>query len=220
MPERSRNLLWLILPIIAPVVIVVGLWPTDQATADPEARAYNLAVRLKCPICAGESLAGSQTDLAKNLRARIDEEIAAGTTDDEIVAMFVANYGEQVLLDPPRSGLGHGAVGGAAWHRRCRRVRRVRPEAQRTATPRRFIVNTARIADQIEQVDRDLAEVDSRSSTANSTRRPPSAFVGLPEGTIGARGTTGRRHRSGASRRRPQPTRRPVDRRAVPSPAR
>jgi len=123
MPERARTLLWLIIPALAAVVIIVGLWPTDQATADPEARAYNLAVRLKCPICAGESLAGSQTDLAKNLRLRIDEEIAAGSTDDEIVAIFVANYGEQVLLDPPRSGwgivlwavpLGIAAIGGVA----------------------------------------------------------------------------------------------------------
>jgi cytochrome c-type biogenesis protein CcmH len=80
-------------------------------------------VRLKCPICAGESLAGSQTDLAKNLRLRIDEEIAAGSTDDEIIAIFVANYGEQVLLDPPRTGwgialwavpLGIAVVGGVA----------------------------------------------------------------------------------------------------------
>lgn len=106
MPERARTFMWLIIPVIAAGVIIVGLWPTVQATADPEARSYNLAVRLKCPICAGESLAGSQTDLAKNLRLRIDEEIAAGSTDDEIVAMFVANYGEQVLLDPPRSGWG------------------------------------------------------------------------------------------------------------------
>jgi cytochrome c-type biogenesis protein CcmH len=106
MPERARTVLWLIVPALAAVVIIVGLWPTDQATPDPEARAYNLAIRLKCPICAGESLAGSQTDLAKNLRARIDEEIALGSTDDEIIAIFVANYGEQVLLDPPRSGWG------------------------------------------------------------------------------------------------------------------
>ena len=104
MSDAMRRSLWFIVPVIALVVIVVGLWPGEQATADPEARAYSLAVRLKCPICAGESLAGSQTDLAKNLRARIDDEIAAGSTDDEIVAMFVANYGEQILLDPPSTG--------------------------------------------------------------------------------------------------------------------
>jgi cytochrome c-type biogenesis protein CcmH len=98
--------MWLVVPVIAAVVMIVGLWPTEQVPADPEARAYNLAVRLKCPICAGESLAGSQTDLAKDLRLRIDEEIAAGSTDDEIIALFVANYGEQVLLDPPTTGWG------------------------------------------------------------------------------------------------------------------
>lgn len=103
--ERSRNLAWLVIPTIALVVIVVGLWPSDAAR-DPEARAHALAASLKCPICAGESIAASQTDLAEDLRRLIAEEIAAGTTDDEIEAMFVANYGEQVLLDPPGSGWG------------------------------------------------------------------------------------------------------------------
>jgi len=106
MPERSRGLVWLIVPAIAIVVMIVGLWPGDASAPDPEARAYNLSIRLKCPICAGESIAGSQTDLAQDLRARIDDEIAAGSTDDEIIAMFVASYGEQVLLDPPSTGWG------------------------------------------------------------------------------------------------------------------
>jgi cytochrome c-type biogenesis protein CcmH len=108
MSDTARRFVWLVVPVVALAVIVVGLWPGEQASADPEARAYSLAVRLKCPICAGESLAGSQTDLAKDLRARIDEEIAAGSTDEEIIAMFVTNYGEQILLDPP--GTGWGAV--------------------------------------------------------------------------------------------------------------
>lgn len=106
MSERTRSLAWLIVPVIALAVIVVGLWPGDQASASPEARSYNLAIRLKCPICAGESLAGSQTDLAKDLRVRIDDEISAGRSDEEIIDMFVANYGEQVLLDPPSTGWG------------------------------------------------------------------------------------------------------------------
>lgn len=106
MSDRARNLAWLIVPVIALAIIVVGLWPGDQATTDPEARAHSLAIRLKCPICAGESLAGSQTDLAKDLRALIDDEIAAGSTDQEIIDKFVVNYGEQVLLDPPSTGWG------------------------------------------------------------------------------------------------------------------
>lgn len=106
MSERARKALWLIVPAIALMVLVVGLWPGDGGAEDPEARAYRLSVSLKCPICAGESLAGSQTDLAKDLRARIDEEIAAGSTDEEIRQLFVAAYGEQVLLDPPSTGWG------------------------------------------------------------------------------------------------------------------
>lgn len=106
MRESRRGLAWLIVPAVALVVILVALWPGDNAAEDPEARAYNLAVSLKCPICAGESLAGSQTDLAKDLRTRIDEEIAAGRTDEEIVDAFVAAYGEQILLDPPSTGWG------------------------------------------------------------------------------------------------------------------
>ncbi|MCL1693764.1 MAG: cytochrome c-type biogenesis protein CcmH [Actinomycetia bacterium] len=106
MLESRRGLLWLVVPLIALVVLVVALWPGDDTAADPEARAYSLAISLKCPICAGESLAGSQTDLAKDLRVRIDEEIAAGRTDDEIIASFVESYGEQILLDPPSTGWG------------------------------------------------------------------------------------------------------------------
>lgn len=106
MPDRVRNLAWLIVPVVALAVIVVGFWSGNQESTDPEARAYHLAISLKCPICAGESLAGSQTDLAKDLRALIDEQIAAGRTDEEIIDMFVANYGEQVLLDPPSTGWG------------------------------------------------------------------------------------------------------------------
>ncbi len=106
MSSRTKGLVWFIVPVIALGVIVAGLWPGNEPAPDPEARAYNLSIRLKCPICAGESIAGSQTDLAKDLRARIDDEIAAGSTDDEIIAMFVASYGEQVLLDPPSTGWG------------------------------------------------------------------------------------------------------------------
>lgn len=104
--RRGPNLLWFVIPAIAVGILLVGLWPGSEASQDPEARAYNLAVSLKCPICAGESLAGSQTDLAKDLRTRIDEEIAAGRTDQEIIDSFVAAYGEQVLLDPPSTGWG------------------------------------------------------------------------------------------------------------------
>lgn len=130
MSERSSVLIWLIVPAVAFVVIVVGLWPSETL-ANPEARAHALAVSLKCPICAGESIAASQTDLAEDLRRLIAEEIAAGSTDEEILALFVDSYGEQVLLDPPAGGWGialwaiplvFAVVGGAAIYGLRRRT--------------------------------------------------------------------------------------------------
>lgn len=105
MSEKLGVGAWLIVPAIALAVIVVGLWPT-ATEADAEARAHALAESLKCPICAGESIAVSQTDLAADLRTLIADEIAAGRTDTEIRDLFVRNYGEQVLLDPPVGGWG------------------------------------------------------------------------------------------------------------------
>ena len=103
--DRFGVVAWLIVPAVAVVVIVVGLWPSESP-ANPEARAHALAVSLKCPICAGESIDASQTDLAEDLRLLIAEEIADGSTDEEILALFVDSYGEQVLLDPPAGGWG------------------------------------------------------------------------------------------------------------------
>lgn len=130
MSERLGVIAWLIVPAVALVVIVIGLWPSDSP-ANPEARAHALAVSLKCPICAGESVAASQTDLAEDLRRLIAAEIADGSTDEEILALFVQSYGEQVLLDPPAGGWGIAlwalplllaVVGGAAIYGLRRRV--------------------------------------------------------------------------------------------------
>ena len=49
----------------------------------------------------------SNADLAKDMRRIIREQLIAGKSRDEIVAYFVARYGDYVLLKPPveRAGL-------------------------------------------------------------------------------------------------------------------
>jgi cytochrome c-type biogenesis protein CcmH len=39
------------------------------------------------------------------MRAEIEQRLAAGASDDEVRAFFVARYGEWVLLEPTREGL-------------------------------------------------------------------------------------------------------------------
>lgn len=72
----------------------------------PVDRAEVLAGRLRCPTCQTVSVAESPSETARAMREIIAQQIAAGGSDDEIIAFFVDRYGTWILLDPPRSGAG------------------------------------------------------------------------------------------------------------------
>lgn len=71
--------------------------------ADPalEARVMVIAEELRCVVCQNETLAASQADLARDLRAQIRLQLEQGRTRQEIVDFMVARYGEFVLYRPP-----------------------------------------------------------------------------------------------------------------------
>jgi cytochrome c-type biogenesis protein CcmH len=71
--------------------------------SDPrlEARARALSAELRCLVCQNQSIAESNADLAVDLRRQINEQIAAGRTDGEIVDFMVQRYGDFVLYRPP-----------------------------------------------------------------------------------------------------------------------
>jgi cytochrome c-type biogenesis protein CcmH len=67
-------------------------------------RTMELARKLQCPICAGQSVADSQVTLARQMRDVIEEKVQAGESDQQILDYFVQRYGEDVLSEPPKSG--------------------------------------------------------------------------------------------------------------------
>jgi len=71
--------------------------------ADPvtNKRAVNLAEQLRCLVCQNQSIADSNAELAVDLRRQINEQIAQGRSDGEIVDFMVQRYGEFVLYRPP-----------------------------------------------------------------------------------------------------------------------
>jgi cytochrome c-type biogenesis protein CcmH len=84
--------------LLAALVAVVVLQPAAPMTdAD---RADALASDLRCPDCAGLSVADSHTASAVAIRQQIDELIAGGATDTEIREHFTDRYGDWVLLAP------------------------------------------------------------------------------------------------------------------------
>ncbi len=92
------------------VAVVAGLlalaWSASLASAEDmySERTLRLARQIHCPICAGESIADSQTELARQMRGIIEEKVEAGESDQEIRDYFVARYGESILFEPPKSG--------------------------------------------------------------------------------------------------------------------
>lgn len=66
-----------------------------------ERRMVAISEELRCLVCQNESLAGSQADLAKDLRREIREQIKAGRSDQEILDFMVGRYGDFVRYRPP-----------------------------------------------------------------------------------------------------------------------
>lgn len=91
---------------VAVVVIVVGLLPGNADPVGDSERVDALASNLRCPFCAGESIADAPAQVARDLEGFIVEKVEEGWSDDEIYAFFVSRYGERVRLDPPLGGWG------------------------------------------------------------------------------------------------------------------
>src|SRR5205823_8908471 len=67
-------------------------------------QAWRIALELQCPICQGQSVAESNSQLAIQMRALIREKLAAGESRDAILQFFVDRYGENVLMSPRLGG--------------------------------------------------------------------------------------------------------------------
>ncbi len=96
----TRFLLALVLAAVPLLAVAKDAVPTAQ---DPVAaqRAVGLSEQLRCLVCQNQSIADSNADLALDLRRQINEQIAAGRTDGEIIDFMVQRYGDFVLYRPP-----------------------------------------------------------------------------------------------------------------------
>ncbi len=66
-----------------------------------EQRLITISEEMRCLVCQNESLAGSRSDLANDLRREIRNLIQEGKTDEQIRAFMVERYGDFVLYRPP-----------------------------------------------------------------------------------------------------------------------
>ncbi|HEX9643814.1 MAG TPA: cytochrome c-type biogenesis protein CcmH [Acidimicrobiia bacterium] len=164
MPDTVRRLLRAFLPLAALGVIAAGLWPSGATPPTRQERIHAVASQVRCPFCGGESVAEAPSQIARDLEGIIGEQVDAGYTDDEILAFFVARYGESALLDPPLIGWGWvlwtaplaALAGGAVTIGRRRRTR-VEPPTDLPADLER-----ARLAEHLRQIAGDVQELDGQ----------------------------------------------------------
>jgi cytochrome c-type biogenesis protein CcmH len=82
-----------------------GAWAKEAVPLadDPavEQRLIVISEELRCLVCQNESLAGSRSDLAMDLRRELRTLIKQGKTDEQIREFMVSRYGDFVLYRPP-----------------------------------------------------------------------------------------------------------------------
>ena len=69
-------------------------------TTQMEADYYRLVSELRCLVCQNQNLAGSNADLAKDLRRQTYELLTQGNTPDQVVQYMIDRYGDFVLYRP------------------------------------------------------------------------------------------------------------------------
>lgn len=93
-----------LLPVaLAGVVALAALAVVAVISAPAPSRAEQaarLAAELRCPDCAGLSVADSTTQSAAAIRTEIGEQLDAGVSPERVKAHFVDRYGEWILLGP------------------------------------------------------------------------------------------------------------------------
>ncbi len=73
----------------------------DFSSTVSEQRYRNLIDELRCLVCQNESLAGSNAELAGDLRKEVYQMMAQGQSDEQIIDFLVTRYGDFVLYNPP-----------------------------------------------------------------------------------------------------------------------
>jgi cytochrome c-type biogenesis protein CcmH len=159
--SRTRERFALLGLIICTSLLIVA--PVIAQGQPPTADDVNrVASKLYCPICENEPLDVCQTAACVQWKAQISQYLAEGKNDEEIVQIFVDEFGLQVLGEPPAEGvtlilwigpimavLIGGAV--ALWL--------IRNMARRSATANARAAPTASSDDPyIDQVERDLKQ--------------------------------------------------------------
>jgi cytochrome c-type biogenesis protein CcmH len=99
--------------VLAMLLLVPSLGAQTAASAVPlpgadtvlDAHAKNVASRLRCPVCQGESIQDSPAELAAQMKTLVREKLHGGESEAQVLDYFTQKYGQWILLEPKAQGL-------------------------------------------------------------------------------------------------------------------
>jgi len=88
--------------------ITLAAWAVLIAAASGTSlddQVYAIARQLMCPVCAGQTVAESDSALAREMKVIIQQKLQAGESSDQILRYFVGQFGESILAEPRPDGI-------------------------------------------------------------------------------------------------------------------
>ena len=97
--------------IIVGLALLILLFPDlavmaqDHGKVSLEKTASELNDLIMCPLCAGQTIAQSNSETSTQMRDLVLKKLRQGETKEEILQYFTSRYGERILATPKKKGL-------------------------------------------------------------------------------------------------------------------
>jgi cytochrome c-type biogenesis protein CcmH len=99
--KRFRKRVVYITALASFILGVLTLKPLADSIDD---QVREISYHLMCPVCQGQTVAESNSELATQMRTIVRKKLEEGKSREEILAYFVERYGETILGAPPARG--------------------------------------------------------------------------------------------------------------------
>ncbi|MFQ5469907.1 MAG: cytochrome c-type biogenesis protein CcmH [Gammaproteobacteria bacterium] len=93
------------------LILLLTMGPLQAREAMPliedpviELRMKELGNQLRCLVCQGQSVVGSDSDFSRDVRREMRRMMEEGKSDQQVVEFLVARYGDFILFEPPVKG--------------------------------------------------------------------------------------------------------------------
>lgn len=89
--------------ILISALMILCLNSEESSNIDDQVR--EISGLLMCPVCQGQAVSDSNSQLAEDMRTSIRSQLKSGKSKEEILLYFQSRYGDSILASPPPRGI-------------------------------------------------------------------------------------------------------------------